>query len=92
MVFDFCRASRRYSQCFTNESGAVRKSYSTAHRQNGLRPLSQACPSGGKRAKIDSTALGFGVSAVFLRSASFGGSVGANSSSTALPKIDFFYW
>ena len=92
MVFDFCRASRRYSQCFTNESGAVRKSYSTAHRQNGLRPLSQACPSGGKRAKIDSTALGFGVSAVFLRSASFGGSVGANSTSTALPKIDFFYW
>ena len=62
MVFDFCRASRRYSQCFTNESGAVRKSYSTAHRQNGLRPLSQACSSGGKRAKIDSSALGVGVS------------------------------
>src|SRR5262249_53378054 len=36
---------------------AARKSCSTARRQKGLRPLSQACPSGGKRGKIDSSEM-----------------------------------
>jgi hypothetical protein len=43
--------------------------------KNGLRPLSQACPSGGKLGKIDSSKMGFGVSVV-----SFCGSVDSNSS------------
>src|SRR5215468_3691977 len=76
----FCRVSRRDTQYFTNKSGpAARKSCSTARRQKGLRPLSQACPSAGKRGKIDCSEMGFGVSSVFLRAASFG-----NSSSTSL--------
>src|SRR6516165_1223235 len=54
----FCRVSRRDSQYFTNKSG-LRKSYSTAHRQKGLRPLNQACPSGGK---IDCGEVGFAAS------------------------------
>jgi hypothetical protein len=81
----FCRVSRSDSQYRTNKSGpATRKSCSTARRQKGLRPLSQACPSGGNRGKIDSSKMEFGVSVVFLSSASFCGSVGLNSSATRL--------
>ena len=81
----FCRVSRSDSQYRTNKSGpATRKSCSTARRQKGLRPLSQACPSGGNRGKIDSSKMEFGVSVVFLRAAPFCGSVGLNSSATRL--------
>src|SRR5215470_14017738 len=80
----FCRVSRRDTQYFTNKSGpAARKSCSTARRQKGLRPLSQACPSGVKRGKIDSSEIELGVSVasvVFLTAAPSGG----NSSSTNL--------
>src|SRR5262249_30244234 len=83
----FCRVSRRDIQYFTNKSGPqARKSCSIARRQKRLRPLSHACPSGGKRGKIDSKEMGRGVSVVFLRSASFGGSVGLNISFHALLK------
>src|SRR6516164_5328644 len=45
-----CRVSRSDSQYCTNKSGpAKRKSCSTARRQKGLRPLSQACPSAALR-------------------------------------------
>ena len=79
----FSRVSRRDFQYRTNNSGpAARKSCSTARRQNGLRLLNQACPSGGKRGKIESSKIGLGVSVVFLTAAP--GSVGCNSSSNAL--------
>src|SRR6516165_6227811 len=55
-----------------------------ARRQKGLRPLSQASPSGGKRGKIDSSEMGFGASAMFLRDLSFDGSIGLSSSSNCL--------
>jgi hypothetical protein len=81
----FCRVSRSDSQYCTNKSGpAKRKSCSTARRQKGLRPLSQACPSGGKRGKIDSSKIELGVSiasVMFLTAAPSGG----NSSCT-------FHW
>ena len=83
VAFEFCRVSRSDSQYCTNKSGpAKRKSCSTARRQKGLRPLSQACPSGGKRGKIDSK-IGLGISVVFLTAAPSGGSVGLSSSSKA---------
>src|SRR5262249_21151761 len=64
----FSRVSRIDFQYFTNRSGrVVRKSWSTARRQKGLRPLSQACTSGGRLAEIDSSAIGFGTSVEFLR-------------------------
>src|SRR5690242_6466297 len=79
-----CRVSRSDSQYCTNKPGpAKRKSCSTARRQKGLRPLSQACPSGGKRGKIDSSKIELGVSVasvVFLTAAPSGG----NSSCTNL--------
>ena len=78
----FCRVSRRDTQCFTNKSGPrVRKSWRTARRQKGLRPLSQACTSGGK---IDCGEMGFAASVAFSRAAPFGGFRELSTSSNAL--------
>src|SRR6516165_1701746 len=75
----FCRVSRRDSQYFTNKSG-LRKSYSTAHRQKGLRPLNQACPSGGK---IDCGEVGFAASVAVSKASPFGGCRDLSTSSNA---------
>jgi hypothetical protein len=54
--------------------------------------LSQACPSGGKRGKIDSSEMRLGVSVMFLRAASFGESIQLEYLIPRLVRIEFFHW
>jgi hypothetical protein len=71
------RTSRTDFQCSANWSGpAFRKSNSTTRRQKRLRPLSQVCPSGGKRSAVDSS----GVFVISLKRASFHALTGSKSS------------